>query len=543
VTEVSAESPNNTTSANGTVAAARPPLLRIENLSKTFVGQKALDRVSLEIAQGEVHALLGQNGCGKSTLIKVLTGYHQPDAGVRVWLGGKEAHLAHGRLVAEDGEQIEIRAVHQDLGLVDRLNSVDNIGLVIGFKSAAGGKIGWREQARRTRELLARVGASDLDIWRPLDQCDKLHRTQVAIARVLATWESDRGLVVLDEPTASLQALQVERLFEVIDDIRQSGISVLYVSHRLGEIFQIADRLTVLREGRLIGSRDVAEVDHEGLISMMLGSTDALEADAATVAAEAAVSATPAAQRPVRLRVEGLTSRELAGLDFAVHEGEILGFAGVVGSGQEELPYLLVGSHKAAAGTLRIGEDEHDLSRMSPRRAKALGLGLVPAERATQALIKELSVSENITLPTVSGFERGGLLRRRDEEAFAHQWGERLELAPNSPQKVVGLFSGGNQQKIVLGKAMSVGETALILAEPTAGVDIGAKALIYNYLRREAAAGTVMIICSSDVTDLIELCTRVIALRNGEIVGELQREAITEDAVTRSILASKKESV
>jgi ABC-type sugar transport system ATPase subunit len=518
------------------------PLLRIENLSKTFVGQRALDGVSLEIAPGEVHALLGQNGCGKSTLIKVLTGYHQPDPGLRMWLGEKEAHLAHGKLVAEDGEQIEIRAVHQDLGLVDRLNAVDNIGLVIGFSSATGGNIGWREQARRTRELLARVGASDLDIWRPLDQCDKLHRTQVAIARVLATWETERGLVVLDEPTASLQAQQVDRLFEVVEEIRRSGISVLYVSHRLGEIFRIADRLTVLREGRLVGSSKVADVDHEGLISMMLGSTDALEADAETAAAEAAV-ATPAAERPVRMRVEGLTSRELSGLDFSVHEGEILGFAGVVGSGQEELPYLLVGSHKARQGTLRIGSDEHDLSQMSPRRAKKLGLGLVPADRATQSLIMQLTVSENITLPTVSTFERGIRLRRRAEDEFAYGWGERLELAPNDPHKIVGTFSGGNQQKVVLGKAMSVGETALILAEPTAGVDIGAKALIYNYLRREAAAGTVMIVCSSDVTDLTEVCTRVIALRNGEIVGELHGEGITEDAITRSILAPKKEPV
>jgi ribose transport system ATP-binding protein len=515
-------------------------LVRIENLSKTFVGQRALDGVSLDIAPGEVHALLGQNGCGKSTLIKVLTGYHQADPGARFWLDGKEASLDHGGLVAEHGERIEIRAVHQDLGLVDRLSAVDNIGLVIGYSSATAGNIGWREQARRTRELLAKVGASDLDIWRPLDQCDKLHRTQVAIARVLATWESDRGLVVLDEPTASLQAQQVNRLFDVIREIRGHGISVLYVSHRLAEIFAIADRLTVLREGRLIGTREVTDVDHDGLIAMMLGSTDALEASDDALPAAAVKEPT---ERPVRLSVQGLRSKELRNVSFDVHEGEILGFAGVVGSGQEELPYLLVGSHRATQGTLRIGTDEHDLARMSPRRAKRLGLGLVPADRATQALIMELSVAENITLPTVSGFERGQWLRKREEDVFAHEWGKRLELSPNDPRKVVGLFSGGNQQKVVLGKAMSVGKTALVLAEPTAGVDIGAKALIYNYLRREAASGTVMIVCSSDVTDLIELCTRVIALRNGEVVGELHNEAITEDAVTRSILASKKERV
>lgn len=536
------ENLNNSSTVDGTATASRPTLLRLEHLSKTFPGQQALRDVTLEIAQGEVHALLGQNGCGKSTLIKVLTGYHQPDPGLKVWLGDKEAHLAHGKVVAQDGEEIEVRAVHQDLGLVDRLNAVDNIGLVVGFSSAAAGNIGWREQARRTRELLARVGATDLDIWRPLDQCDKLHRTQVAIARVLATWESDRGLVVLDEPTASLQAQQVDRLFDVVEEIRASGISVLYVSHRLAEIFRIADRLTVLREGRLIGSRDVGEVDHEGLISMMLGSTDALEADQTTIAALGG-GVTRAADRPVRLRVEGLRSRELAGLSFDVHEGEILGFAGVVGSGQEELPYVMVGSHKADAGTLWIGDREHDLSSMSPRRAKAIGLGLVPADRARESLIMSLTVSDNITLPTVRRFERRGLLRRRDQDEFAESWGDRLELSPNDPHKIVGTFSGGNQQKVVLGKAMSVGRAALILAEPTAGVDIGAKALIYNYLRREAAAGTVMIICSSDITDLLEVCTRIIALRNGEIVGELRGEGITEDAVTRSILAPKKEPV
>jgi ABC-type sugar transport system ATPase subunit len=265
------ENLNNTNSAAATATATRPNLLRLEHLSKTFPGQQALKDVSLEIAQGEVHALLGQNGCGKSTLIKALTGYHQPDPGLKVWLGDKEAHLAHGKVVAKDGEEIEIRAVHQDLGLVDRLNAVDNIGLVIGFSSASAGNIGWRDQANRTRELLGRVGASDLDIWRPLDQCDKLHRTQVAIARVLASWETERGLVVLDEPTASLQAQEVDRLFAVVEEIRRSGISVLYVSHRLAEIFRIADRLTVLREGRLIGTRRVSEVDHEGIVSMMLG--------------------------------------------------------------------------------------------------------------------------------------------------------------------------------------------------------------------------------------------------------------------------------
>jgi ribose transport system ATP-binding protein len=520
------------------MSAAETPRLQIRGLTKSFAGTRALDEVDFDVRRGEVHALLGQNGCGKSTLIKVLTGYHHPDPGLRIWLGDKEARLAHGKLVAEDGEQVEIRAVHQDLGLVDRQNAGVHQGQGMGLSAAGAGNIGWREQARRTRELLARVGASDLDIWRPLDQCDKLHRTQVAIARVLATWESDRGLVVLDEPTASLQAEEVDRLFEVIEDIRASGISVLYVSHRLAEIFRIADRLTVLREGRLVGSREVAEVDHDGLISMMLGSTDALRADPGTTA-DADVDAAAASERPVRLRVENLASRELDRLSFSVHEGEILGFAGVVGSGQEELPYLLVGSHKAAAGTLRIGEDEHDLSAMSPRRAKRLGLGLVPADRATQALIMQLSVSENITLPTITSFERGARLRRREEEEFAHEWGRRLALAPNNPNQAVGLFSGGNQQKVVLGKAMSVGQTALILAEPTAGVDIGAKALIYNYLRREAAAGTVMIVCSSDVTDLTEVCTRVIALRNGEIVGELHGEGITEDAITRSILAPK----
>ena len=521
--------------------ASAEPLVRIENLSKTFVGQKALDGVSLQIAPGEVHALLGQNGCGKSTLIKVLTGYHNPDSGVRFWLDGKEAHLGHGKLIAEDGESIEIRAVHQDLGLVDRLNAVDNIGLVIGYSSAGAGNIGWRNQAQRTRELLAKVGANDLDIWRPLDQCDKLHRTQVAIARVLAKWETERGLVILDEPTASLQAQQVDRLFEVIREIRSRGISVLYVSHRLAEIFQIADSLTVLREGKLIDSKPVAETDHDGLISMMLGSTEALAGDAPDPVA--AGNGRSPSERPVRLSVSNLSSAELDDLSFEIHEGEILGFAGVVGSGQEELPYLMVGSHRAQSGTVQIGDDEYDLTKMSPRKAKRLGLGFVPADRANQALIMELAVADNMSLATIGDFDKGQWLRKREEATFAVNWGNRLELSPNDPYKAVGLFSGGNQQKVVLGRALSVGKTALILAEPTAGVDIGAKALIYNYLRKEAAAGTVMIVCSSDVTDLIEVCTRVIALRNGRIAAELTGDNINEDAMLRSILAPPKERV
>jgi ribose transport system ATP-binding protein len=514
------------------------PLLAIENLSKTFVGQKALDEVSLSIQPGEIHALLGQNGCGKSTLIKILTGYHSPDPGARFTIGKQEAKLGHGELVGVDGDSVEIRAVHQDLGLVERLNAVDNIGLVTGFVNNATGNISWRGQADRTRELLARVGASDVDIWRSLDECNKLHRTQVAIARVLADWEGDRGLVVLDEPTASLQAEQVDRLFEVIGEIRSHGFSVLYVSHRLSEIFEIADRLTVLREGRVIGTRRVSEVDHDGLITMMLGSPDVLDVKDGELPTERTDS--DVRKRPVRLSVEGLRSDEIDDLSFTVHEGEILGFAGVVGSGQEELPYLLVGSPQAEAGTLRIGDEEHDMTKLTPRQAKHLGIGLVPADRATQALIMQLSVAENVTLPTIKSFERGARLRARDEEEFAVEWGERLELSPNAPARAIQLFSGGNQQKVVVGKALSIGKTALVLSEPTAGVDIGAKALIYNYLRKEAAAGTVMIVCSSDITDLIELCTRVIGLRNGRVVTEVTRRDINEDGLLRAILAPPK---
>lgn len=520
-------------------SVAAPPLLRVAGLSMTFPGQKALDNVDLEIQPGEVHALLGQNGCGKSTLIKVLTGYHTPDPGVRYWVGNDSAQPRHGGLHTEHGENLEIRAVHQDLGLIDRLNAVDNIGLLTGFASTRGGSIGWKEQARRTRDLLSKVGADDLDVWRPLDQCSKLHRTQVAIARVLARWESGRGLLILDEPTASLQGDEVARLFAIIRELQSGGISVLYVSHRLAEIFQVADRLTVLREGRVVGTRSVAEVDHDTLITMMLGSLTALDQDA-----EGPTPAVEARDRGhMRLRVSGLNSAEMRGLDFTLRSDEILGFAGVVGSGQEELPYLLTGATRARAGTLWIEDQEYSLSTMTPRRARQQGLGLVPPDRATQALIMQMSVTQNLTLPTLADFQRQGRLRPAAETAFAQEWATRLQLAPNQPSRIVGLLSGGNQQKVVIGKGLSVARTALILAEPTAGVDIGAKALIYRHLRGEAAAGTPMIVCSSDVTDLVELCTRVICLRDGQVHEELQGAEITEDRLLRAILKPAEERV
>jgi ribose transport system ATP-binding protein len=506
----------------------------------TFPGQKALDNVDLEVRSGEIHALLGQNGCGKSTLIKVLTGYHRPDPGVKYWLSGSPAKLARGGLVSHDGKQLEIRAVHQDLGLVEKLNAVDNIALVAGFCESKGGTVSWSKQERLTRNLLARVGGADIDIREPLARCDPLHRTLVAVARVLAGWKADSGLLILDEPTAPLQAEHVDRLFGVIDGLRsrekqQQDISIIYVSHRLPEIFRISDRLTVLRGGKVVANRTTSAVNHDQLVGLMLG-----EAAEEMVSRHGRPDPRPAVsetgQRP-RCVVRNLRAATIEDLSFSIRPGEILGFAGVVGSGVEQLPYLLAGAAPSAAGSLQIDDEQVDLAKLTPRRARQLGIALVPADRPREGLVLTSTIRDNITLGVLRQFQRRGWLIDSRETQFARSWGARLDLSPNDPSRPVKLLSGGNAQKVSIGKSLAVSKNLLLLAEPTVGVDVGAKNLIYEYLRRESIdSGTPMIVCSSDTLDFTSLCTRVLILNHGRIAHEFSGIEISENNLLRAVL-------
>jgi ABC-type sugar transport system ATPase subunit len=520
---------------SGPRAGERDPFIRLDHVSKSFEGNEVLHGVGLSLARGEVHALLGANGSGKSTLIKIITGYYSPSPGAAAWVDSSPASFTRHGLSPSTGPALLTRAVHQDLGLIGRFSAVDNTAIVTGYAgSRALGRIRWRRQARKTRELLALVGLRDLDVHKPIEECEPLQRTQIALARALAGWNEADGLLILDEPTASLPDDQVQQLFAIIGSLRSRGITVLYVSHRLSEVFEVADRVTVLRAGEVVAQAPVAALTRQALVELIMGAPDQ-PGGAAPVSA--ARHAPPARQGPAAvMSVTGLRSAKLRDVSFELAPGEALGFAGLIGSGLQELPYLLVGAARATGGEIRVGQTSVPARKMTPLRATALGVGLVPGERMREGLIGSRPVSENISLPQIGRFQRRGRLRRKDEHSFGQQWVRNLGITPADARHEVRLLSGGNQQKVLLAKWLGVSSALLIAAEPTAGVDVAAKELIYTELIRQRDQGLPMIICSTDLTDLVRTCTRVIALADGQAVEEFAGDEISEDSILRAVL-------
>ncbi|MBY4576008.1 hypothetical protein ACN94_20905 [Gordonia paraffinivorans] len=509
------------------------PLVSVRSVSKTFPGQKALDEMSIDLRSGEVHALLGQNGSGKSTLIKVLTGYYQADDGAEVEVRGRPGHFTRQGPASDDGEHITIRAVHQHLGLVGGLSVMDNVALITGYRTRGWGAIDWRAQERFTRELLARAGLEEIDVHTTVDDITPLERTQVAIARAMAGWDRDSdGILILDEPTATLPAEQSENLFQVVRDLRARGVGIIYVSHRLDEIVELADVVTVLRDGRRVSTSSMAGVGHAQLVDLMLGT------------AQAAVTRTSTSRDRVHekntgevvVEVSGFSGGTVRELDFEVRAGEVLGFAGLVGSGCEDLPYLLAGAKKAESGRLRVRTDIVEAKGLTPRRAAELGLGLVPADRGREAVVPQFDIAQNISLPRLGEFQRTGWLREGQERSEAQQWVDRMTLVPGDVRMAVTDLSGGNQQKAILARWLAVARNLLILAEPTAGVDIGAKALIYELLRAEARNGLAIVVCSTDYMDLEQICDRIIVLESGRMADSLVGQDITEDSIAHAVL-------
>jgi ribose transport system ATP-binding protein len=339
-----------------------------------------------------------------------------------------------------------------------------------------------------------------------------------------------------------LPASQVGLLFDLVRGLRNQGLSVLYVSHRLGEIFELADRATVLREGRTVGTWPVAELDRDRLVSLMV-------APPPVDAPETIAVSPPAAPQPLRprtqaprddavLEVADVQSTELRGLGFRLFAGEILGFAGLIGSGQEELPYILAGAGRVRSGTLRTSGATVELTRLRPRKAIQLGIGMVPANRAVEGLIGRFSILANMTLPRVRSFQRHGAISGRAESAFVAERMQALDVVPRDANRMVQLLSGGNAQKVVLAKWLGVSTSALVLAEPTAGVDVATRPIIYELLRELADGGLGIVVCSTDTSELAELCTRVVVLRDGLPVEELAGEAISEDRILRACLGT-----
>lgn len=499
-------------------------MLRIEHLSKTFPGQVALEDVGLEVAAGEVHALVGQNGSGKSTLIKVLAGYHQPDAGAgQAWVDGVPLALGDGQAAAAAG----IRFVHQDLGLVGSISAVENIALTTGYLTGFGRHIRWRDEVKRTREALAGMGLTDIDVKAPVSVLPPSQRTAVAIARALVGWENGAKLLVLDEPTATLPGNDVQHLFGVIHRLKQRGVSILYVSHHLDEVFELADQVTVLRDGQRVATVPVRELNHLALVELIVGHH--IESTTATVAVGGG--------EPV-LTVKGLHGGTLKGIDFDVCPGEIVGVAGITGSGREHVLPLIAGQIPRDGGDVVL--DGQVIANYQPRQAIDAGVALVPAERAVRGTIGPMNVRENLSISDLGRHFVRGRLRRRAEVAETKHWIQRLSIKTSSTESAIGALSGGNQQKVMFGKALRLSPKLLLLDEPTQGIDIGAKDQIHRLIDDAAAEGMATLVASTDTDELVRLCHRVIVLTDGHIRATLVGDHIATERIEHTQLESSR---
>jgi ribose transport system ATP-binding protein len=501
-------------------------VLAVRNLSKTFVGQRALNDVSFGVGAAEVHALVGHNGSGKSTMIKILAGFHRPDDSPKPTVTVGDTTLRFGDPGAS--RAAGLRFIHQELGLLDNLTVLENLRLGCQWQTRRG-RIRWSVERRAARESLEKVGLrANPDAL--VGGLSAVHRTQVAVARALSDGPNAQVLF-FDEPTAMLPSSEVDRLFSVIRGMVELGISVVYVSHRLEELPQIADRLTVLRDGRVVASGDLSSFTKEQIVEQIIGERTVQVARAPAVASHD-VSREPRVS-PVGegLAFEAVWAGELRGTSFEVRPGEVVGMAGLVGSGVEDVSKVLFGTAPMSSG--RVTLDGEQVAELSPHELLRHRIAVLPSSRTLRS-VGGLTVRENLTLANLESLWSGGRLQLGRERAEVAEIVERFNILPRQPERILAQLSGGNQQKVSVARWLRIKPLVIVLDEPTQGVDIGGKQEILTLLRQAAVDGVAVLICSSDLEELEAACDRVLVIRNGvigrELTGaELTRETIAEE--------------
>jgi ribose transport system ATP-binding protein len=499
------------------VGAEQVAALAASAISMSFNGVKALDSLDLVVRPGEVRALLGENGSGKSTFIKILSGYHTPDAGGHATIAGSPLHFGN----SDKSYALGCRVVHQDLGLIDELSILDNLCMSSGFPRRLG-TIRDRDARRSAGEDLARVGIR-MDPRTPVARLQPALKTGVAVARALRQDNAAAvHLLILDEPTATLPDSEVARLHEIVHNVANSGVGIIYVTHRLEEVFTICDNVTILRNGRKAADRPTRGLTRGNLVNLLVGREfDEIHKSSVTVGEKAS-------HTPRVLEVSNLVAGQLRGLSFQASAGEIVGVAGIVGSGRESLLGSIFGAVPRQSGHVRVAGTGVPANR--PDKAIERGLAYLPPDRKTAGGLMELTARENLTLADLAPFWRGWRISSKQELAEAHRWMDRLAVRPQARTELpLRGFSGGNQQRILFGKWLRRAPSVFLLDEPTQGVDIGAKAHLHRQLIASAAAGMTVVVSSADVDELFALCHRVIVLRDGQIAA-IENQADTSPA-------------
>ena len=491
------------------------PAIEIESLSKSFGGVRVLHGVGFTVERGEIHGLVGRNGSGKSTLIKILSGYHHPDPGGALRVAGNEVSLP---VPPGHSHRLGLSFVHQDLGLTPGMTIMENVR-IDRFETSFGWRIRWRRERERVRRDLERFGveASPSRLIRDLSAVD---RALVAIVRALTQLEGvDGGVLVLDEPTAYLPFDGVGRLFDATREAARNGTGVIFVSHRLEEITTLTDRVSVLRDGHLAGTVDTAGTTEAQLIELIAGGklSDSVRGESAI-------------RDEVVLNVGGLAGRVVRDVSFELRAGEVLGLTGLIGMGHEEVPYLLFGADPAGAGAVELDGDPVPLNGLTPGKAMRAGMALVPADRQRASGVAQLSLRENLTLPTIDRTFILGVLNKRSETTQTRALLEHYGVQPAAPSRPLGTLSGGNQQKALLAKWFQRRPAVILLHEPTQGVDVGAREDIFREIRHIAETyGTGILFVSSDYDDFTRICDRVLVFRFGRVVSELQGASLTQE--------------
>ncbi len=484
--------------------------IELRGATKSFAGVTVLNGVSFDMRPGEVHALLGENGAGKSTMIKIMSGLYQADEG-EILVNGKPVKFASPREAHATG----IATVHQELLLFPELTVAENVFLGQAPKTKWG-SLDWSTMRRRARELLDSLDSPDLDIDAKVSSLSVANRQRVEIARALS---QDARVLIMDEPTAALAEADVQRLMDIVRRLKQRGVAIVYVSHRMPEIFALADRVTVLRDGNHVGTKNIGEVDENQLVSMMVGrSIDRLY--------------------PKKQGQSGASLLELKDVSYRstvqnisldLKRGEILGIAGLVGSGRTELALTIFGITPATSGEILIDGKPTRIS--SPEAARDLGIAYIPEDRGQQGLIRSQTISENVALANLKRLKRGFMIdaaKVRDEAEKAIQ---RFGIRARGPDQIVRQLSGGNQQKVVLGKWLATNPRILIMDEPTRGIDVGAKAEIHLLMRKLAGEGMAILMISSELPEVLGMSDRVLVMNTGRIVASFDRDEVTPEAV------------